>query len=223
MISDTHCQHGVLDMPDGDLLIHAGDWTHRGEQDLTIKFLRWFNAQTHPNKIFIAGNHDFFPERHPDTFRELVKQHAPTCIYLEEESAVVNGYSIYGSPMSPWFHDWAFNRFRGPEIRKHWDNIPANTEILITHGPVLGYGDKLSNYGSEPGKHIGCADLLDTINTRLLDLKLHVSGHIHEGSGVYKHNDSLILINASVLDDRYRMRHAPYVIHLPDKVNPDPK
>ena len=203
-------------MPEGDILIHAGDWTHSGEEALTVEFVRWFNSQPYKYKVFIAGNHDFYPERHPLSFRTLVRTVAPDCIYLEDESVIVEGYKIHGSPVSPEFCNWAFNRYRGSDIQKHWDLIPSDTEILITHGPILGYGDMLSSAGSEPGKSIGCIDLRNTIDSRLKDLKLHVSGHIHEGSGLYSHGN-IIVVNASVLDERYRLRNQPRVVTLADK------
>jgi Icc-related predicted phosphoesterase len=210
-------------MPDGDVLIHSGDWTSKGSERHTVEFLEWFEAQRYPHKLFIAGNHDFYPENEPSAFRKLVALHAPSCTYLEDESVVIDGYKFHGSPVSPWFCDWAFNRFRGKQIQMHWDLIPSDTEVLITHGPVYGHGDELSKWGSDPGAHVGCANLLETINTRLKDLKLHVSGHIHEGAGTYQHGN-VTLVNASVLDEHYRMRHAPTVIALPDKTsNSDPK
>jgi Icc-related predicted phosphoesterase len=135
---------------------------------------------------------------------------------LEDTTAVIEGYKIHGSPISPFFCSWAFNRYRGLDIQAHWDMIPSDVEVLITHGPILGYGDTLSQYGSEPGKAIGCADLLNTIDIRLNNLKLHVSGHIHEGAGMYRHGD-IIVVNASILDERYRFRHQPRVVDLPDK------
>jgi Icc-related predicted phosphoesterase len=217
LISDTHCQHKALKIPQCDILIHAGDFTHRGEEHLTIDFMKWFESQTQcTNKLFVSGNHDFLSERDPVKFRQLVATHAPSCTYLEDESVVVEGYKVHGSPVSPWFHDWAFNRNRGLDIQKHWDMIPSDTEILITHGPILGYGDTLSAYGSEPGKQVGCANLLSTIDARLKDLKLHISGHIHEGAGIYAHG-FITVVNASMLDERYRFRHQPRVIVLPSR------
>jgi predicted phosphodiesterase len=221
LISDTHCQHEGLDIPLCDVLVHAGDWTGRGSERQTVEFLKWFEAQTQAtNRVFIAGNHDFYPERFPSEFRALVKQHAPSCTYLQDESAVIMGRKFYGSPISPWFCDWAFNRYRGSDIQRHWDLIPDDVDVLVTHGPVLGYGDKLSEHGSQPGANVGCVNLLNTIEWRLHNLKLHVSGHIHEGAGTYKHGD-ITLVNASVLDEHYRMRNAPVVVELPDPVVPD--
>lgn len=199
-------------MPEADCLIHAGDWTHRGEKNLTIDFLKWFNEQSYVNKIFVAGNHDYFPQKYSEEFRELVKFHAPTCTYLEDESTTIAGLKVHGSPVSPYFGGWAFNCVDA-EIQKHWDLIPRNTEILITHTPMFGYGDKLGKYGSQPYHHVGCQYLREEIDKHLNKLKLLVVGHIHCGYGVYNHND-LIIANAAVLDDSYNLMNAPIVIEL---------
>jgi len=215
LISDTHCQHDLLDIPPCDILIHAGDWTRKGSEFDTIDFLMWLESQTQAkNKIFISGNHDFYPEEEPEKFKELRNKWAPNATYLEEDSAVIGGYKFYGSPITPWFHSWAFNRVRGDEIRQHWDLIPDDTDVLITHGPALGYGDKLSKYGSEPGARVGCADLLHTIDFRLRQLKLHVYGHIHEGFGTYVHK-GITMANAAVLSDRYELKNPAIVFDLP--------
>lgn len=81
---------------------------------------------------------------------------------------------FWGAPEQPWFHDWAFNERRGPQIAKVWDRIPADTDILVTHGPPLGRGDLCMH-----GGRAGCADLLLQIQERIRP-KLHVFGHIHE-------------------------------------------
>lgn len=180
LISDTHMQHDRLQMPEADILIHAGDWTWKGEENHTIEFLTWLNAQNYKHKLYVAGNHDYYPENEPTKFKALCKQYAPTCMYLENSNVVIDGVKFHGSPISPFFGGMAFNAHRGKEIQSYWDEIPDDTNVLITHGPVLGFGDKLSRWGSEPGKNIGCADLLNAINTRLRALRLHVSGHIHE-------------------------------------------
>ena len=60
-ISDTHLVHrdGDFPIPDGDLLIHAGDATYHGTQEEIREFNAWFAALPHANKIFVAGNHDW--------------------------------------------------------------------------------------------------------------------------------------------------------------------
>ena len=111
---------------------------------------------------------------------------------------------IYGSPWQPWFHDWAFNRLRGDQIQKHWDLIPENTDILITHGPPFGALDATIS-----GNHVGCENLAEVIEK--IRPKLHVFGHIHEGHGIVDRNGT-VFVNASVLDFSYRYTWDPYVL-----------
>ena len=77
----------------------------------------------------------------------------------------------------PVFCDWAFNLKRGEPLREKWNKIPAGVDILMTHGPPVGHGDK-SKYGDT---RTGCVDLLHTVQTRVKP-KYHVFGHIHEGT-----------------------------------------
>jgi predicted phosphodiesterase len=59
-ISDTHGMHGKMaeGVPAADLVIHAGDMTSTGEKAQLEEFVEWFDNLPHPNKVFIAGNHD---------------------------------------------------------------------------------------------------------------------------------------------------------------------
>ena len=56
-ISDTHCAE--IDVPDGDILLHAGDLTYMGKPDELRVVMDWLSSLPHKHKIFIAGNHDF--------------------------------------------------------------------------------------------------------------------------------------------------------------------
>jgi len=51
-ISDTHSRHYHVDIPNGDMLIHAGDFSSRGTAHEVINFLNWFSNQPHKHKIF---------------------------------------------------------------------------------------------------------------------------------------------------------------------------
>lgn len=75
----------------------------------------------------------------------------------------------------PEFCGWAYNVTRGEPMLEKWNMIPDNTDILITHGPALGYGDLCSSQ-----LRAGCSELLSTIQQRVKPL-VHVFGHIHEG------------------------------------------
>jgi Icc-related predicted phosphoesterase len=218
MISDTHNQHRALTLPEGDILIHAGDATMIGTHDELESFITWFAEQPHKYKVFVPGNHDwgleddlgvyskFFTRRglshkmeHLDHVRESIKLHMRNnnIIYLNNESVTIEGINIYGSADQPAFHSWAFNR-TNKELTDSWKNTPDNTNVLVTHAPAYGILDRC-----EDGSIVGDVALLKRINT-LPQLKLHVFGHIHEDAGKIKRGE-VVHINASMLDSDYKV------------------
>jgi predicted phosphodiesterase len=204
-ISDTHGQHQALELPEGDVIVHAGDVSARGRRDEIVDFLSWYARTPFRHRVLIAGNHDFFFE---DASADEVAALIPAeVIYLNDSGLTLEGVKIWGSPIQPWFHDWAFNRQRGAPIREHWDLIPSSLDLLITHGPAFGLLDRTVSL-----MNVGCEDLLEAIaRTRP---KVHLCGHIHEAYGQVE-RDGIVFINASVLDFRYRLRSAPIVFDLP--------
>jgi len=201
LISDTHNRQHDIDIPNGDILIHAGDVSNRGLKWEVKEFLNWFSNQPHKYKIFIAGNHDFFFEKeHEDEIKNIIPKNV---IYLNDSGIEIESIKIWGSPVQPEFYNWAFNRKRGKEIKKHWDLIPLGTDILITHGPPLNILDKTVR-----GDIVGCEDLLNAVNK--IKPKIHVFGHIHEDYGILKKNDTTF-INASILNERYRNTNDPII------------
>ena len=204
-LSDTHDQHRKLrNLPSADMLIHAGDISRRGEDHEIEDFIHWFAKQDYTYKIFIAGNHDFYFE--DETVRRIQKMLPDNTFYLCDSGVTINGLHIWGSPITPTFFDWAFNRDRGREIAKHWDLIPDNTDILITHGPPFGILDRTMGR-----LNVGCEDLLHTIKT--IHPKYHLFGHIHEAYGEYR-NEHTIFLNGSVLDENYEISNEPIVFEV---------
>lgn len=176
-ISDTHTLHNDIDLPDGDILIHAGDITAMGEMDVIIDFNKWLGKLPHTYKIVVAGNHDFCFEKEPDKVQNLLTN----AIYLNNSGCEIGGLKIWRSPISPistkFGSDWAFTIKRGEEIRKYWEKIPLDMDIIITHCPPLGILDK-----NELGDNEGCKDLLDLIENKIKP-RVHIFGHIHEAHG----------------------------------------
>jgi Icc-related predicted phosphoesterase len=201
-ISDTHGFHRQLELPDGDLLIHAGDITRRGELDILRDFNAWLCTLPHTEKVVIAGNHDFCFQDTPDEARQLMT----ACHYLEDSSCTIGGLSIYGTPWQPWFHDWAFNLERGSQLAAKWDLIPDTTDILVVHGPPHGHGDMTIR-----DEAVGCVELLERI--RQVQPKLVVTGHIHEDFGITSEGPTTI-VNASTCTLSYEPANAPLVIDL---------
>ena len=189
-ISDTHGHHRKADIPDGDVLVHAGDFMTCGRKlSEVLDFADWFSDQPHEHKILVAGNHDRLLERDE---RVCLKEFSKNVTYLRDSGVEIRGWKFWGSPYQPEFCNWAFNVPRGPAIRRHWDMIPDDTDMLITHGPPMGIGDqcvrfptgvKGYNYIIPPTEHLGCSDLL--IKVRAVNPELHIFGHIHGGRGLY--------------------------------------
>ncbi|EGD73264.1 metallophosphoesterase domain-containing protein 1 [Salpingoeca rosetta] len=218
-ISDTHCRAAEIEaMPKGDVLIHAGDFTSLGrtkQVDVFSEFLKGLDFQ---HKIVIAGNHDLCFD---DDYEALSKRFGvPTaeleagrealnhCTYLLDSSVEIQGVKFYGSPWQPWFFDWAFNLERGDPCTAKWQEIPDDTDVLITHGPPVGHGDLCTS-----GQRAGCVDLLREIQTRVKP-KLHVFGHIHEGYGTTTDGQT-VFVNASTCTFNYRPTNPPLVFDVP--------
>ena len=130
-ISDTHEKHKQLDLPKGDVLIHAGDFTWVGKEKPTLDFLDWLESQPFKHKIFVSGNHDFYFEQG----RNLGRLKDRNLHYLMNSEVVLDKrVRIGGSPFTPEFMKWAFTGTPAT-LKPIWDKIPSSLDILITHGP----------------------------------------------------------------------------------------
>jgi Icc-related predicted phosphoesterase len=199
--SDTHGRHGDLVVPDGDLFVHAGDFTKRGRLEEVQSFAAWLEALPHRHKIVVAGNHDFLFERDPARARALLA----CATYLEHEGAVAGGLTVFGSPWQPWFHDWAFNLRRGAALAEKWAGVPSGVHVLVTHSPPRGVLDR--TWG---GENVGCDDLLAALPR--IEPRLHVFGHIHEAYGTRVESSGRLTVNASNCDLSYRAVHPLVVV-----------
>ena len=213
-LSDTHGKHDGVDLPEGDVLLHTGDFTMTGRTNEIEDFNHWLGTLPYKHKIVIAGNHDkgldkiFKKEAALDGHDAL-----SNCTYLEDEEVTIGGYKIYGSPWTPEFGYWGFME-RRESLDVIWNKIPDDTDILLTHGPPLGILDHCQS-----GALAGCMHLLDAIVNRVKP-KFHIFGHIHESRGLLRSELSdTIFINASNCTIRYRPDNAPVVFELPIKGN----
>jgi Icc-related predicted phosphoesterase len=223
LISDTHTKQNrivtskslrnsnqPLDLPGGDILIHAGDFMDSGYNATEVmEFFRWFDEiDNYDTKVFIAGNHDRWLQDKPEDARCILTSYK-TIDYLQDDRLDLwdnddQQIVIYGSPWQPEFYNWAFNLPRnGEEMKARWDAIPADTDILVTHGPPYGYLDI-------PGGRsirVGCEMLRHRVDE--IRPKIHVFGHIHGSYGHY-YNGHTHFFNASVLNERYDYANLPF-------------
>jgi predicted phosphohydrolase len=208
------------ELPEGDILIHAGDCTNVGRESDVSGFIDWFkNIQGFKYKIFIAGNHDLCFENEPSWLNHYINPDSlieSNITYLEDESIEIideefsRPIKIYGSPWQPEFFNWAFNLPRNGEVLKsRWDDIPNDTDILITHGPPHGIRDFVVDRSGT--LQVGCELLRERVNT--LKPLLHAFGHIHGAYGAAYISET-VFVNASICNERYEPINKPLVFDL---------
>jgi Icc-related predicted phosphoesterase len=232
-ISDTHGLHKPMEdfnpLPEGDVLIHAGDCTNVGKPHEVKEFVEWFmDVKGFDSKIFIAGNHDWSFENHRyphhkgdfEWYYHLMNEEnlsQSDVTYLEDNGFTIESsefskpIKFWGSPWQPEFYSWAFNLPRlGDDLKKYWDMIPDDTDVLITHGPPNEVRDFVNNW-RQPVRNVGC----ELLRFRVEQIKplVHIFGHIHEAYGV-EYNDNILYVNASICNERYVPSNKPIVVDL---------
>jgi Icc-related predicted phosphoesterase len=206
-VSDLH--GNLPEIPACDLLLLAGDLcpisNHAPDYQaewLDTRFRHWLQSLRHvPHVIGVAGNHDFVFEQEP----ARVPNDLPW-EYLQDSSTEYQGLKIWGTPWQTWFHDWAFNGLPD-QLQQKWELIPADTDVLVVHGPPHGYGDAVAR--GDGVQHTGCPHLLARIEK--IRPELVVFGHIHEGRGQWQLNEDTTLANVALLDAHYQAVHSPWV------------
>jgi len=199
-ISDTHELHRDFALPDGDLLIHAGDFTFWNHVSKIQDFNNWLGELPHRHKVVIPGNHDRAFSQDP-RFREMITNG----VLLINEGVRVCGLNIWGSPVT--CDDAAYGYTTREERAKLYASIPADTHILVTHGPPYGILDR------EPGspKREGCTEL--RLAVMRLQPRLHVFGHVHAGYGTCA-TEKTLFMNAALLGWTGDIENRPIVMDI---------
>jgi Icc-related predicted phosphoesterase len=218
-ISDLH--GNLPEIPECDLLLIAGDvtpvWNHERKFQadwLRNDFSQWLMNAPARAIVGVGGNHDFVLEDSKKIGSEL------PWVYLNNESVTLgqfhddeNPLTIWGSPLSNMFGNWAFMKWE-EELVAEWMNIPRDIDILITHGPAYGYGDRVpDHYAHDRDPHVGSTSLTYQLeNDEWPNLKLHVFGHIHNGYGSYV--GPTLMVNAAHVNEEYKPVNAPVELEL---------
>jgi Icc-related predicted phosphoesterase len=187
--SDTHGFHRGMKMPDGDVLIHCGDFSRDyGAWMDTVRFASWMAKQPHKHKILCAGNHDYAIHEAPTKALTLFKEHGVHMLGMHPVE--IQGITIDGGPwmpISPSNPSWGFEM--EPEEREtHWSRI-KKADVLVSHSPPMGILDR-----NERGTRVGC----EVLRKHVFRIKptIHCFGHVHECRGSYQEN-GIGFINAS--------------------------
>ncbi|KAI7903808.1 Metallo-dependent phosphatase-like protein [Cokeromyces recurvatus] len=210
-ISDTHGKTN-FEIPDGDVLIHAGDLTRRSSMEEYDRTIKWLSSLPHKIKIITGGNHDLILDKafgyieNRTKIISLMEQNGLT--YLEHEFYQIPNYeyTLFVSPYAPTHLGGAFML---DDMSKCWNNIPP-VDILVTHTPPYSHCDKVIR----GNRHVGCRYLKCKIDN-VIKPKVSVFGHIHEAHG-YEFDDAnnRLFINACLCDHRYRGNQKPIIFDL---------
>ena len=211
-ISDVHCKFDALVIPKCDILISCGDYSFRGTNEEVQKFHAWLNKQNAKHIISVQGNHEKGVEKNFSLAKKLALEACSKVHFIDEGLVEVEGLKIWCSAITPFFCDWAWNRYRGEEIKKHWDLIPTDIDVLVTHGPPHKILDRVDRADYVMGHHVGCEDLFNKILT-IPTLKHHFFGHIHGGHGHHKFN-GVNYWNASICDESYWPSNKPTIVKM---------
>ena len=178
-ISDTHNEK--LQIPNGDILIHAGDLTVTGTAAEIQAQIDWLVDLPHPHKIVIAGNHDSYLDprsRSPSDADSKLEwkgihylQHSDVVLKVPEWKG--RSLKFYGAPQIPecGSEEFAFQYRREEDA---WSGtVPGDTDVLVTHTPPRWHLDLPIG--------MGCEFLLKEVWR--VRPKVHIFGHVHAGRG----------------------------------------
>lgn len=192
-LSDTHgCHHRLRELPDAEMVVHSGDFCMVGSEQEAIDFLNWFCDLPYRHKIFICGNHD------DCLYGANINGLDNNVHYLCNSGIEIEGLKFYGVPM--FMGDCVTDRQNRNDA-----NIPADTDILITHSPAFGildFDDNI-NYGSE--------ELLQAVTN--INPRVHLFGHIHKQHGITTIGTT-IFSNGAIMNDDYSTLNHPNIIEL---------
>jgi len=195
-VSDTHGHHRELTLPNGDVLVHAGDFTLYGKEEQAKDFNDWLAEQPHAAKLVVLGNH----ENNSD-WNERASEVLSNATVLRQSSCDVE---VSGAKLRFFGTDF-FWPCKGEN--PYFKEISTETDVLIAHGPAKGCADG--------GK--GCPSLLEAVKRSQPELV--ISGHVHfaRGAAVLSQPEPCLFANVancgSGKQDRVLV-HGPVVLDL---------
>lgn len=222
--------HGHLpDLPDGDLLVLAGDVLRHNRGDTPKSQAVWMQEHLVPwldrhgataawrdgYVVLVPGNHDnCLGTETPPAMRighefERFLHRWNLNMLVRGPVLFDNGLWVQGFAPTPAFEGQnpaaAANSLNDADMRAAVDRISDGLDLLITHGPPAGFGDG----------GFGCPELRDRLSSLDSPPRLHLFGHIHSAggtSGEYPWGGRWA--NVAHVGEDYRPRVAPMTFDL---------
>lgn len=221
-ISDTHGIIKPLKFEEHDLLLIAGDTVDlyvqrdmtRSREWYKEKFIPWINDIPCKKVIMIGGNHDFYLEKYPGEFCELIE--GTKISYIQNEYIEYDGITIYGTPLCHEFYNWAFMPTDDAQRDLYKKTMRNNKhiDILLAHDAPYGYSDIC--YESSWGRdHIGShvlSEVTEKYNpTYLIHGHLHSSNHEVE---TFPNEANTKIYNVSLINEGYNFSYKPLYFEI---------
>lgn len=201
--SDTHFPYDEKDglIPDGDLLIHAGDLMYTGYPDEWLPNLTWLGNMRHKRKIFVPGNHDFHVQNYmgpayQDCRKRKIQLIANKAYDLTVE--LPNKMLLLGLPWVTQLPGWAFNETE-ESLNDFVRSLPK-ADIVVSHSPPKGIAD-INDWGCRAWR------LYQVMHKP----EIWICGHIHEAYGEHAHNGTSFF-NVAMCDRDYLQVNPAMVI-----------
>ena len=210
-LSDSHNATKRVEIPDGDILIHAGDFSFQGKSLEIQDFIEWLKDQPHKHKLWIAGNHEWGIEDYPSNANVIDNE--PNSTYIHDKVIEIEGLKFLGCNFTPEFNNWAFN-LTERQSKIYWENAPE-ADVVVCHGPPYGILDSVT---PEYKHHrpLGCIHFKNYLER--VKPKVAIFGHIHGGFGheTIKWNDDseTECFNVSVMNEQYQLTNPVTIIEI---------
>lgn len=198
-------------LPTGDILVHTGDFTVNGTDEEFDVFNQWLGAVSgrYHYRIICLGNHDV--RVYGNDWKALKSKLSNATHVLCHEEATVLGIRFYGSPWH-WGHknNYTIRSGAPSSTSGRFDEIPAETQVLLTHGPAYDRLDVVT--AAETKEHWGSRELAE--NLRRVRPGLHLHGHTKDSRGLLlPFGNSPLSVNSCMTDKNDGVMYAcPHVI-----------
>ena len=211
--SDTHFPFNRDLIPDGDVLLHAGDLMYYGDPGEWVPRLESMEDQPHKSKIYVPGNHDYYPFHYRGIARSTMRREANTVLNDGYDGVISlgkgSGINMLAIPYVTGLPGWAYN------VEEDWlegwlrriSMSFFDPTVVVSHSPPWRIRDACGkeNFGST------------AMNKWFYGLKhkpkLWICGHIHDSYG-QEEIEGCTFANVAMCDEKYKQVNPAMVFDL---------
>ncbi len=215
--SDTHFSFGPELLPQGDMLLHAGDLMYTGYPDEWYARVDSMAALEYKHKILVPGNHDFHIQNYPGIAKAEMRRRGKTTI-VDGGFVKTPDLSILTIPYVTGLDGWAYNlsadehgmgRFLAA-VTDDGRNVP---DIVVSHGPMYRVLDAIhpAEQDDMRRQHAGSWELRRWFDKLGKKPYAFIHGHIHESYGT-EVIDGCKVFNVAMCNRKYERTNLGMVI-----------